>query len=114
MTTETGPMSPERAQLIARTETSQSENTGIMEGYVAAGVTEIEWVHAGIARTTARIQHVLMDGKKTKVGVPFKLPDGTLMMHPGDPNAPVKHLANCRCSTIPTKRSLRQALRRAS
>ncbi|NIU03774.1 MAG: hypothetical protein GWN29_04970 [Gammaproteobacteria bacterium] len=92
--------SPERAELIARTEMGQAENTGIVEGYRATGVLGIEWLAYDDGRTGDR-RHNEMKGIAVAMGERFVLPDGTPMRYPGDPNAPIKHLANCRCSTRP-------------
>jgi SPP1 gp7 family putative phage head morphogenesis protein len=89
----------ERAHLIARTEMNMAENTGIVEGYKATGVDGLKWLAYRDGRS--RSLHKEMHGKITPIGVPFVLGDGTRMMHPGDPSAPIKHLANCRCTVSP-------------
>lgn len=89
--------SPERAALIARTEMAQAENEGIVRGYEATGVEEIEWLAYNDGRSGRG--HDKMRGKRTRIGVPFVLPDGTKIRWPGDSLAPIKHTANCRCGT---------------
>lgn len=89
--------SSERAALIARTELAQAENTGIVDGYRQTGVVGLEWLsYKGGGRG-----HGDMNGTKVRLGEAFTLPDGTRMRHPGDPSAPIKHLANCRCTVAP-------------
>ncbi len=83
--------------LIARTEMAQAENTGIVEGYKASGVKRLVWLAYKDGRSGDR-EHDEMHRVETPVGVPFELPDGTRMRYPGDPAAPIKHTANCRCS----------------
>lgn len=92
--------SPERASLIARTEMAQAENEGIVEGYVQTGVEGLRWLAYRDGRSGDR-EHDEMHRETTRIGVPFVLPDRTRMLYPGDPTAPIKHLANCRCTVAP-------------
>lgn len=88
---------PERSLLIARTELVQDVNTGTYFGYASAGVKALRWLSfQGGGRG-----HGQMNNEVSPLGVPFTLPDGTKMRYPGDPNAPIKHLANCRCDIAP-------------
>jgi len=89
--------SPERAALIARTELAQATNTGTFNGYKAAGVKKIRWLAKRDGRSGDR-HHERMHGEEIELGERFTLPDGTRMRHPGDPSAPIKHTANCRCA----------------
>jgi len=98
-------MSSERAALIARTELAQAENTAIIEGLRAAGFTHKTWLAytgavypSGSMRGPGDRRHDKMNEKTIPIDEPFVLPDGTLMQHPGDPSAPIKQLANCRCT----------------
>lgn len=90
----------ERAQLIARTEMVQAENAGIVEGYKQTGVDGLEWLAYRDGRSGDR-RHDEMHEVKVALGEKFILPDGTPMRYPGDPTAPIKHLANCRCTVAP-------------
>ena len=92
--------SSERAALIARTEMAQAENEGIVEGYRQSSVRGLKWLAYNDGRTGDR-RHNEMKGVTTPIGVPFILPDGTPIRFPGDPNAPIKHTANCRCTVAP-------------
>lgn len=95
--TSEGPMSPGRAQRIARTETAQSENAGIHEGYTAAGIKRMEWVTTKDLRT--RSSHRRLDGKRTDIGVPFTFrgeKGGTVSLRfPGDPSGPPEEIIHC-------------------
>lgn len=90
--------SPERAELIARTELGQAENAGIYAGYVETGVDEIEWLGYRDGRSGQR-QHDRMVGVRVKVGEMFVLPSGVRLRHPGDMDAPIGETVNCRCTT---------------
>lgn len=92
--------SPERAELIARTEMAQAENTGIVEGYKATGVLGLEWLAYDDGRTGDR-RHNEMKGLAVEVGDRFYTPLGNWLRYPGDPMAPIGETANCRCSTRP-------------
>lgn len=91
----------ERAHLIARTEMAQAENHGIVEGYKQTGVKGLKWLAVTSDNKTGGRRHDEMNGVTTRIGVPFVLPDGTRMRFPGDPMAPIGHLANCRCTVAP-------------
>ena len=91
--------SPERAQLIARTEMVQASNTGIVQGYQLSGVRRMKWLSYQDDRSGRG--HDKMLGQIREIGRPFVAPDGTELMYPGDPNAPIRHTANCRCTVIP-------------
>lgn len=100
-TTDDGPLyvfSPQRAELIARTEMAQAENTGIYEGYRATGAVGLEWLAYDDGRSGDR-RHDEMKGEAVAIGEDFVLPDGARMRYPGDPAGPIRHTANCRCTT---------------
>lgn len=84
-----------RSSLIARTEMMQAQNAGNIAALEASGVEYIEW---DASLKDGGRGHQSLDGQVRRLGDPFELPDGTLIRYPGDPNVPVKHLANCRCS----------------
>lgn len=90
--------SPERAALIARTESTINENTGIVAGYQALGVEEIEWLAYRDGRSGDR-HHERMHGERVKLGELFTLPSGARLRFPGDPSGPIGELANCRCTS---------------
>ena len=97
-----------RAELIARTEAAQSENTGITEGMHAAGIDEIEWLAHTDGRSGDR-HHERMNGKRIPLADSrgnnsskwFKTPKGNRLRYPGDPGAPIEDTARCRCTILP-------------
>lgn len=93
-------ISHERAALIARTEMVQAENTGIVEGYKATGVKQLEWLSYSDGASGDR-HHERMNGKRVNLGDEFVTPLGNRLRYPGDPMAPIKETANCRCTVAP-------------
>lgn len=93
-----------RAESIARTEALRAVQMGLQESYrqaIAAGEIDAtwlsrEWATAGDERV--RHSHEAMQGQKRPWGVPFVSGAGFLLMHPGDPSAPIQEVAECRCS----------------
>jgi hypothetical protein len=94
--------SPERAALIARTESAQNESKGIFEGMKASGIEQIEWLSSGSSNHGNR-RHDLMNGKIVSVGEYFKTPLGHRMRYPCDPKAPISETANCGCTFAPAR-----------
>lgn len=97
-----------RSSLIARTESSINENTGIYAGYEQAEAIGIEWVSSWSLNHGDR-RHDKMDGKKIKFGEYFTTPLGNKMRYPGDPDGPIKELANCGCTHAPVFKSKKEA-----
>lgn len=89
--------SPTRAELIARTELTQAENTGIYSGYKLAGVRMVEWLAYRDGRSGRR-HHERMHGVRKRVGAAFVTPLGNVLSYPGDPTAPIEDTARCRCT----------------
>lgn len=87
----------ERAEVIARTEMGQAENTGKMVGFEALGVEEIEWLAYGDGRSGDR-HHERMDGKRIKLGGTFTTPLGNRLRYPCDTSGPAEDVVNCRCT----------------
>lgn len=92
----------ERANLIARTEMVQVENTGIVTGMQLAGVERIEWLAYTDGKSGNR-HHERMDGKVIQLGEYFLTPLGNRVRYPGDPAAPIAETANCRCGVAPAR-----------
>ena len=90
--------SPERAAIIAQTELAQAENTGIFEGYQAAGIQEVEWLAQSDGRSGARHHEKL---NRVRRGIHETWTDGlgNELRYPGDPSAPIASTINCRCTT---------------
>jgi HK97 family phage portal protein len=77
-----------RAELIARTETTYANNTGLEDGYAQSGVVSgKEWVATNDSRT--RDEHVALDGEVVNLGETFS--NG--YEYPQEPN--------CRCVIAP-------------
>lgn len=95
--------SPERAALIARTETVQAENTGIVEGYRETGVQEIQWLAFRDGKSGDR-HHERMHNAKIPLGGKFhNKATGVKLRYPGDPSAPISETANCRCTVVASR-----------
>lgn len=92
-----------RAELIARTELTQVENTARVAGFETTGVETLEWVAYSDGRSGDR-HHERMDGKTWRRGDRIKTPLGNRLLYPGDPTAPIEDTANCRCTVVPARR----------
>lgn len=86
----------ERANVIARTEIAAADNNGTLVGLQVTGVEYKEWMAFSDGKSGDR-HHERMDGMKVPVNEPFITPLGNKLMYPGDPRAPVKDIAGCRC-----------------
>ena len=96
----------DRAETVARTETSSAvlssrqeawEQTAEAKGLNSSAVIKT-WVHLRGSRE-GRIQHIQMNGVSVRgLNTPFRLPDGTLMLHPHDPAGGAKQNINCSCN----------------
>jgi SPP1 gp7 family putative phage head morphogenesis protein len=89
-----------RFDRIARTEALIGVNSGSFETLSRNGVTTIEW-QAHLDHRT-RPSHREMDGYAVKVGDPF--PNGC--RYPGDPDAQIREIVNCRCVLAPVNPDL--------
>ena len=93
---------PNRARVIAQTETTRAYGAGTL----AAGMEQ--------SRTTGRVlqkawhterdervraSHRAIDGEVRDLGYPFYV-DGFPMLFPGDPMAPPESVINCRCDLV--------------
>ena len=92
-----------RSEVIARTESLNALRAGRAEGVqqaieqgAASGVRK-RWSTSGDERV--REDHVAMDGVTADLDEPFELPDGSLMMEPGDTSlgAAADQVIQCRC-----------------
>jgi len=94
--------SPERAEIIARTELAQAENTGIVAGYAATGVKKVKWVAFNDGRSGDRHHERMNKHRAIKLGDDvFTLPGGATLRYPGDPMGPIGETINCRCTVVP-------------
>ena len=76
-----------RTRMIARTETSASQNEGAKQAYIQGGIEKWQWVVVAPEDEDCMVD----DGEVVKIGDPF--PSGAIQ--PPDPHP------NCVCSTIP-------------
>lgn len=89
-----------RFDRIARTESLIGVNSGSFETMRRNGVQFIEWqAHLD---NRVRPSHREMDGYEVKVG--DKFPNGC--RYPGDPDASIKEIVNCRCVLAPVNPDL--------
>jgi hypothetical protein len=99
--------SPERAELIARTELNMAENTGAFRGYSLVNDLSEKtnwkpmkrWLASRDGKSVDR-HHERMNGVTIEMDKHFVTPLGNKMMHPGDMDAPIKETANCRCGML--------------
>jgi HK97 family phage portal protein len=83
----------QRADLIARTETTAAANFGRMSELEAEGFETSEW----FANPGARESHAELSGREVPLGEEF----GFGLRYPGDSQAGAAQVANCRCVLIP-------------
>jgi len=104
--------SPERAAIIAQTELAQAENTGIFEGYQAAGIQR-----GGVASRRA-MGVPAREPREAEPGAARHTRDvtdglGNELRYPGDPSAPIASTINCRCTTRAIIKSTSRMVRRS-
>ena len=93
-----------RGRVIAKQEAHTALMAGRNESYdqmLASGQVESithRWQHN--LSVNPRIDHVQMNGTIVQHGEPFVFPDGTRMMHPGDPAGGAEHTIGCRCVAV--------------
>ena len=87
----------DRANLIARTESTGVANYGGMSALTAEGVATKVWCATGDRRT--RLSHRAASGQEASLASPFVVGQA-LLQFPGDPNGPVGEIANCRCTMV--------------
>lgn len=97
-----------RGDTIARTETAaaveQARFDGFRQGMDAKGYPYKyaikKWRHGG-GGLKPRVQHVHENETEVEgLYTMFRMPDGTLLLYPHDPNAPPGHVVNCTCSLL--------------
>jgi HK97 family phage portal protein len=86
------------ARMIARTEATKVTNSANLDAITEAGFNAKTWIAGG--GPNGRDDHTAMDGVTIAINEDFVLPSGVKMAYPGDPNADVSELANCRCGII--------------
>jgi hypothetical protein len=93
---------PNRATVIARTETIGALNAGRTDAFHAVaeetgGRFEMVWLATLGTRT--RPSHRRADGQRVPLGSPF-IVGGFPLMFPGDPTGPPQEVIQCRCSAL--------------
>ena len=83
----------QRADLIARTETTAAANFGRLGELEAEGFESAEW----FANPGARDSHASLNGRVVPLGQEF----GFGLRYPGDSQAGAAQVANCRCVLLP-------------
>jgi len=93
-----------RGETIARTETLTALNAGrdeamrqaVASGAVPGNLVDQKWHTTMDGRE--RDSHASLNGQVVPFGQPFISGDGNRLRYPGDPQAPISEVANCRCS----------------
>lgn len=95
---------PNRATVVARTETMAAVNAGAFAGAVRDAATRQDpapfkvWLATDDKRT--RPTHREADAQRTLLTSPFMV-GGSSLMYPGDPRGPAQEVIQCRCTFLP-------------
>jgi hypothetical protein len=95
----------ERAEVITGTEMGRAFSMATAKSIATAAETvpglQGMWIHAGHPHAPRQV-HLLMHGQVRDTGKPFyKAEDGTPVLYPRDPNAPIKEVIRCGCQLLP-------------
>ena len=98
-----GPISRNRAALIARTETHSAVGSANFTYHDQVASTygielKKQWQSTSDDRT--RPSHAAMNGKQVGMDESFTMPNGALMKYVGDPTGGAANVINCRCVII--------------
>lgn len=96
---------PNRATVVARTETLGALNAGRTDAFMAVAEEtgdEFEQVWLSTIDRRTRPTHKTADGQRVPVGQPFTV-GGSSLRYPGDPLGPAKEIIQCRCSSLLTE-----------
>lgn len=89
-----------QARMIARTETSRAINSGKFQSMLDSGMPYKQWIAGG--GDNGRPDHMeLEELGPVPMDYVYKTDNGEIL-YPGDPNADVSDLVNCRCTIIPS------------
>jgi HK97 family phage portal protein len=88
---------PDRARMIARTETASTVNMARTAVLEEEGIENHEWLSAQDERV--RDDHADEDGNIVAVGTEFPV---TELSYPGEPGGDPEQVINCRCITLPS------------
>lgn len=95
---------PNRARVVARTETMGAVNAGVFRAAQLDAQRRGDpapfkvWLSTDDTRT--RPTHRAADRQRTLLSEPFKV-GGAQLMFPGDPRGPAQEVIQCRCSLLP-------------
>lgn len=95
-------MWPNRAVVVARTETIGALNAGRADAFAAvAELLEGDFELVWLATLDSRVRpaHRAADGQRVPMGTPFTV-DGEHLMRPGDPDGSASNVIQCRCTTL--------------
>lgn len=93
---------PNRATVVARTETMGALNAGRQDAFAAvADELDVPFEQMWVATLDRRVRptHRSADGQRVPAGQPFVV-GGASLRFPGDPLGPGKEVIQCRCTTI--------------
>jgi uncharacterized protein with gpF-like domain len=93
---------PNRATVVARTETLGALNAGRTDAFVVVADElgeEFEQLWLSTLDGRTRLTHQRADGQRVPVGQPFRVGDASLR-YPGDPLGPANEIIQCRCSSL--------------
>ena len=96
---------PNRATVIARTETVGALNAGRADAFDALEEeleTDLEKVWLATEDSRTRPTHNAADGQRVPNGAPF-IVGGFQLMFPGDPGGPAQEVIQCRCTMLLTE-----------
>lgn len=96
---------PNRATVIARTETLGALSAGREDAFAMVAETlGGDFEHTWLATLDLRVRtaHKLADKQSVPLGTPFIVGDEPLM-RPGDPNGSPENVIQCRCTTLLTR-----------
>lgn len=95
---------PNRATVVARTETQGAVNAGAYYGAIRDAELRGDpapfkvWISTKDQRT--RLTHVAADKQRTLLTEPFTV-GGAKLLFPGDPRGPAQEVIQCRCTLLP-------------
>lgn len=93
-----------RAERIARTETVGASNYGTVQAYQESGISLMkEWLTArdGHERDSHKKP---LDTQQRELSEAFQTNAGNYLQYPGDGDAPVEEIVNCRCTVISVRK----------
>jgi len=99
----------ERAEVITQTEMGRAFSMATQKSIETASETVDDllrmWLHAGHPKAPRQV-HLLMHGQVRGMKNPFyQAADGTPVMYPRDPGAPISEVIRCGCILVPYKKT---------